>query len=147
MRIILMGSIMAALYFVSAGFSSGFAQDADAKLNAFFKQYLEETFKLRPLDATRLGDHRFDNLLDDLSPQARKTWIEHARKTLEELPKQVDYEKLSRDGKIDFEIFQLHLKSSIWNEENLRPFELDPRTYNTYINDSIYIPLTQSTLP
>jgi uncharacterized protein (DUF885 family) len=142
-----MGSIMAALYFVSAGFSSGFAQDADAKLNAFFKQYLEETFKLRPLDATRLGDHRFDNLLDDLSPQARKTWIEHARKTLEELPKQVDYEKLSRDGKIDFEIFQLHLKSSIWNEENLRPFELDPRTYNTYINDSIYIPLTQSTLP
>ncbi len=64
-----------------------------------------------------------------------------------ELPRQVDYDNLSRDGKIDFEIFQLHLKSFIWNAENIRPFELDPRTYNAYINDSVYVPLTQSTLP
>ena len=144
---IMASNIMASLIVLIAGISAGFAQEADASLNAFFKQYLEETFKFRPLDATRLGDHRFDDLLDDISLQARKTWIEHSRKTLEELPKQVDYEKLSRDGKIDFEIFQLHLKSSIWNAENIRPFELDPRTYNAYINDSVYVPLTQSTLP
>ena len=144
---IIASNIMASLIVLIAGISAGFAQDADARLNAFFSQYLEETFKFRPLEATRLGDHRFDNLLDDISPQARKNWIEHSRKTLEELPKQVDYEKLSRDGKIDFEIFQLHLKSSIWNAENIRPFELDPRTYNAYINDSVYVPLTQSTLP
>ena len=77
---------MAALYIVSACFSMDLAQDADAKLNAFFKQYLDETFKLRPLDATRLGDHRFDNLLDDISPQARTTWIEHARKLWKNCP-------------------------------------------------------------
>jgi uncharacterized protein (DUF885 family) len=43
------------------------AQDADAKLQAFFKQYLDEHFRQQPTDATGLGDHRFDGLLDDVS--------------------------------------------------------------------------------
>ncbi len=141
------GSIMAALFLSAASFSASFGQDADARLEAFFKQYLEETFRLRPFDATQLGDHRFDNLLDDLSPEARKKWLEHTRKTFAELPKQVDYPKLSRQGKIDFDILQHQLIASIWRTENLQPFEKDPRVYNDYINDSVYIPLTQSTLP
>src|SRR5438477_8108571 len=82
------------------------AQEADAKLNAFFKQYLEETFRQRPMEATQLGDHRFDDKLDDLSPTARKQWVEHARQTLAQLPKEVDYQKLSRAAQIDLEILQ-----------------------------------------
>jgi uncharacterized protein (DUF885 family) len=147
MKTTIIGNIVAALFLLSAGLSTAYAEDADAKLNAFFKQYLDETFRLRPTEATRLGDHRFDNLLDDLSPQARKNWVEHSRTTLEELPKQVDYEKLSRDGKIDYDIFRHQLTASIWLAENLRPFELDPRVYNSYINESVYTLLTQSTLP
>ena len=45
------------------------AEPGDEKLEAFFKAYLEEQFQRRPLEATLLGDHRFDQLLDDLSPQ------------------------------------------------------------------------------
>jgi uncharacterized protein (DUF885 family) len=126
---------------------TGLAQESDAKLNAFFKQYLEETFRLQPMEATQLGDHRFDHLLDDLSPAARKSWVAHARRTLEELPKQVDYSKLSRAGQVDFEILQHELTKGLWLEENFHPFEEDPRTYSGYISDSIYLPLTQSTLP
>jgi uncharacterized protein (DUF885 family) len=123
------------------------AQDADARLNAFFKGYLEEHFRQRPLEATRLGDHRFDHLLDDVSRAARDGWLAHARKALRELPKQVDYAKLSRDGQIDFEIFKQELTRNIWLAENTRPFEEDPRTYGDYINDSVYLLLTQSTRP
>ena len=43
------------------------ADDEDAKLTAFFKKYLEDEFRQRPLLATQLGDHRFDHLLDDLA--------------------------------------------------------------------------------
>src|SRR5256885_12794789 len=82
------------------------AQEADDKLAAFFKNYLDEMFKQRPLEATQLGDHRFDHRLDDLSAKARRGWTEHAQQTLAELPKQVDYQKLSRAGQIDFEILQ-----------------------------------------
>lgn len=147
MRTMSIGSIIAAFLFLSVGLSAGFAKDADAQLNGFFKRYLEERFKLRPFDATQLGDHRFDNLLDDLTPEARKTWQEHTRKTLEELARQVDYQKLSPAAKIDYEIFHHHLAASLWLTENLHPFEKDPRVYNDYINDSVYMLLTQSTLP
>ena len=45
--------------------------DEDTKLAAYFKDYLEELLKNAPLDASRLGDHRYDDRLDDLSPKAR----------------------------------------------------------------------------
>src|SRR6266436_649760 len=73
--------------------------------------------------------------------------MEQRRRTLDELPKAVDYQKLSRPGQIDFEILQHELTKSIWVEENTRPFEEDPRVYNEYINDSVYLLLAQSTLP
>ncbi len=125
-----------------------FAQNTeDEKLTAFFKSYLDEHFRQQPLEATRLGDHRFDARLDDISPPARESWVALARKTLKELPKAVDYKKLTRDGQIDFEIFQHDLETQIWLTENTHPFQEDPRTYGGYINDGVYLLLTQSTLP
>src|SRR5262245_2996234 len=79
------------------------AQEADASLEAFFQEYLEETFALRPMDATRLGDHRFDHLLDDVSSEARAGWLAHARRKLAQLPQRVEYDHLSRPAQIDYE--------------------------------------------
>src|SRR2546427_626149 len=123
------------------------AKDADAKLDQFFKDYLDEHFRQQPLEATQLGEHRFDHLLDDVTPKAREGWLAHARQTLQELPKKVDYAKLSRAGQIDFDIFKQELTRTIWLAENTHPFEEDPRTYHGYINDSVYLLLVQSTLP
>jgi len=123
------------------------AQDQDARLYSFFQQNLDAHFREQPLEATRLGDHRFDNLLDDLSQPAREAWLAHARQTLEALPRQVDYARLSRAGQIDFEILRQDFTRSIWLAQNTRPFEEDPRVYNDYISDSVYLLLTQSTLP
>src|SRR6266436_3374457 len=82
------------------------AQDSNANLESVFKVYLDDYFRLRPLEATRLGDHRFDSQLEDLTPAARAKWLELTRKTLAELPKKIDYSILSRPGQIDFEIFR-----------------------------------------
>jgi uncharacterized protein (DUF885 family) len=119
----------------------------DAKLAAAFKAYLDEHFELQPMVATELGDHRFDSRLEDLAPAERAKWLELTRRTLAELPQRVDYQKLSRAGQIDFETFQHDLKRSEWLTENMHPFEQDPREYNGYISDSVYLLLTQSTLP
>lgn len=127
--------------------TSAIAQDADAKLDAFFRSHLEESFRMRPLEATMLGDHRFDHLMDDISADARKGWLEHYRKQLARLPQEVAYDKLSRNSQIDFEILKDELLRNIWLAENTRPFEEDPRTYGNYISDSVYTLLTQSTLP
>lgn len=117
------------------------------KLASFFQSYLDARFRQQPLEATQLGDHRFDAQLDDISSQARSGWRVLLSQTLKELPKQVDYRKLSRDGQIDFEIFQHDLTRRLWLADNTHPFEEDPRVYGNYLNDSVYLLLTQSTLP
>src|SRR4029077_54109 len=120
---------------------------ADAKLESFFKSYLDDNFRLRPLEATRLGDHRFDAQLEELTPEARAKWLELTRKMLADLPQKIDYSKLSRAGQIDFETFEHTLKFDEWLTENTHPYEEDPRIYNGYINDSVYLLLAQSSLP
>lgn len=119
----------------------------DDKLNSFFKTYLEARFQQQPTEATSLGDHRFDHLLDDISPAARSNWVALARQTLQQLPEQVNYQKLTRAGQIDFEIFQHNLQTQIWESENFHPFEEDPRTYVNYLSDSVYLLLAKSSLP
>ncbi len=55
------------------------------------------------------GTMRFDDRLDDLSAEARSGYLERDRRTLAELPTRVDRDRLSRDGRIDFDIFRHHL--------------------------------------
>ncbi|HQX54011.1 MAG TPA: DUF885 domain-containing protein [Planctomycetaceae bacterium] len=123
------------------------AQTVDEKLEVFFKSHLEESFQMRPFEATMLGDHRFDHLLDDVSPEARKGWLEHYQRQLARLTEEIPYDKLSRNSQIDFEILRDDLIRNIWLAENTRPFEEDPRTYGSYISDSVYTLLVRSTLP
>lgn len=139
--------ILAAFVVLNACFGPASGQDADAKLEGVFRRHLDEQFAQRPLDATRLGDHRFDHRLDDVSPRARQGWDDLARKTLAALTNEVDYSRLSRAGQIDLEIFRSDLTQSLWVSENLRPFERDPRVYIERISDSVFLLLTQSTLP
>src|SRR4029077_13681342 len=82
------------------------ATDEDAKLAAHYRSYLDETFQQRPYEATTLGDHRFDAQLEDLFASSRAKWMERIRQALAELPKAVDYARLSRAGQVDFEIFR-----------------------------------------
>ena len=119
----------------------------DTRLEKLFKQYLDAEFKQHPLHATRAGNHDFDHLLDDVSPKARKASLGRSRKMIEDLPRKIDYKKLTRSGQIDLEIWQHELKREIWLAENTKRFEDDPRIYNDYISESVYSLLTQSTLP
>jgi uncharacterized protein (DUF885 family) len=132
---------------LAVGVSAAAAQTEDAKLDSFFKRYLDERFRLRPMAATEMGDHRFDSQLEDLSPEARNRWLEQTRQTLALLPKAVEYQNLSRAAQIDYEILQHSLEAEEWLTENIHPFEEDTRVYNGYINDSVYLLLTQSSLP
>jgi uncharacterized protein (DUF885 family) len=119
----------------------------DARLAKLFQSYLDEEFRIHPQFATQQGNHEFDDQLDDLSPQARAKDVERAKGWLARLPKEIDTTKLSRDGRIDYEIWTHALKYGIWSVENDNRFEFDPRVYGEYISDSVFLLLTQSTLP
>ena len=79
----------------------------NAVLESFFREYLEEAFRLEPLMATRLGDHRFDSRARrSLRPGAKRHARTRSQATLADLRRKVQKEKLSRDGQIDYEIFR-----------------------------------------
>lgn len=118
----------------------------DTKLAKFFRSYLDEDFKRHPLKASFLGDHRYDDRLDDVSAKARQGDFQFLKDTRQKLEKSVDYNKLSNSAKVDYGIFHHHLIKEIWLAENFDPYVTDPRVYNLYVSDSIYLPLTQSTL-
>src|SRR5215211_2574452 len=120
--------------------------DEDQKLAAFFKDYLEEFMKNNPLDASRLGDHRYDDRLDDLSPKARAANLKRHKEALAKLPKAVTFDKLSAEGIVDYQILRDSLTRTVWLSENTDPFARDPRVYNGYIADSVFLILTQSTV-
>ncbi len=124
----------------------GPANAEDAKFAAHFRKNLDEHFRRHPYDATRAGNHDHDDRLDDLSPEARAEDVKRARTTLAELPKVIDFAKLSRNGQIDFEIWKHALEYQLWQAENSDAFANDPRVYNEYVSDSVFLLLTQSTL-
>jgi uncharacterized protein (DUF885 family) len=142
-----MGKHFVAILLAACVLTAVAAPAEDQKLTDFFKDYLEDRFRLQPLDATRLGDHRFDHLLDDLSAESRRAQREFTKSTLKQLSKEVDYQQLSRDAQIDFEILRHELETGLWLEESTKPLETNPRIYNEYISDSVFQLLAQSPLP
>jgi uncharacterized protein (DUF885 family) len=119
----------------------------DDRLTARFQQFLQEYFRQRPLEATRAGDHQYDDRLDDLSATARANTLKFLQETLNELEKANAFPNLSSSGRIDLEIWQHWLRHQLWLDRQTEPFATNPRLYNEYISDSVYLLLTQSTLP
>src|ERR1700676_4364651 len=97
----------------------------DAALERFFRTYLDDYAKTHPVEASRLGDYRYADRMNDLSPKARAADLAWTKKVLIRLEKEIDPKTPSRPAQIDFEILSHHLRYSIWQGENARPFEED----------------------
>ncbi len=119
----------------------------DVALSDLFRNWLTEEFQNHPLYATQQGNHEHDDRLDDLSPAARKKDLERTRGWLTRLPKAVNREQLSPGSRIDYDIWKHALEYSLWSAEFDNRYEFDPRVYGEYMSDSVFVLLTQSTLP
>lgn len=139
------------LIFLTIGFSGLNMVDAqeneDKKLAGFFDKMLEDEFRLRPMVATQLGDHRFDDKLENPSPENQQAWRQFYKSSLEKLRAQINVKFLSPIGVVDFKVLESHLERTVWTMENSKTYENDPRAYNELISDSLYLPLSQSTIP
>ena len=120
---------------------------SDQKFYKFFDDYLEEHLRQCPVYASQLGDHRYDDQIEDLSVEARQNRTALQRQTLARLTAEINRDDLSRSAQIDLEVFQHHLEEQIWLAEHIPAFEEDPRSYNHYLSGSVYSLLTQSSLP
>lgn len=121
--------------------------EEDARLGSFFDAYMQETFRREPLTATRLGEHSHDGRLDDVSAEARRANLDFQRQALARLSGEFRADRLSAAGRVDLDVLRRHLEGSIWEQETFDPFRDDPRVYGDYAAESVYLLLTQSSLP
>lgn len=119
----------------------------DDVLKKLFQAWLAEEFEAHPVYATQQGNHENDDRLDDLSPAARAKDLDRTRTWLARLPKSLERDELSRSSQIDLDIWTANLTYAVWSAENDNRFVFDPRAYGEYVSDSVFVLLTQSTLP
>lgn len=123
----------------------------DEHLAKLFRDWLDEEFKAHPVFATQMGNHDYDDQMDDLSPEARKRDRDRATKWKHTVPALMKLNPpktgLSPEGRIDFNIWMHSLDYSLWSAENDDRFAFDPRVYGEYLSDSVFVLFTQSTLP
>ena len=105
------------------------APTEDTKFEAIVNNYVEELLKSHPENATQLGDHRYDDRLDDYSREGVDRDLKASRDTLAELAK-VKRDRLSTANRIDLRILEHTIESQIYSLETLRAWESNPLIYN-----------------
>jgi uncharacterized protein (DUF885 family) len=119
--------------------ASAVASDAamDAKFADLSKRTLAEWMALSPVNATQIGDHRFDGQLDDMSATGRLKRVTTNKKLLTELDT-IDASKLSRENQVDAAILRNQLQSDIWDIDVLQSWAWDPQVYGGLAGSAIY---------
>lgn len=116
---------------------NGLCQTANQRFESLAERYVDEFTALSPVSATLLGDHRFDDLLDDVSEASRGKELEFNRQYLAQL-NQIDRAELSRANQVDYALLDHELRGQLWRLERLREWSWNPLRYTQLAGDSIY---------
>lgn len=113
------------------------AQTADARFQAIANEWLDGWMRLNPVAATQLGDHRFDDKVDDLSAAGRQQLVDFSQRLLARLDG-IDRTQLSRENQVDAAILRNQLQSDIWNMQTFQSWAWDPQVYSGLAGGAIY---------
>lgn len=110
---------------------------ADRAFADLSKRWLEGWLQLNPINATQVGDHRFDSEVDDLSAAGRQKALDFNKKLIAELDA-IDARQLSRENQVDALILRNQLQGDIWSTETLQSWAWDPQIYSGLAGGAIY---------
>ncbi len=104
-------------------------QSENAKFEALANNYIERLLAVYPEWATNLGDHRYDDRLNDYSTAGIETRLNLHRAYLDSLGS-INVARLSQVNRIDHEIMKHNVQRMIFELDTLRGYEWNPRVYN-----------------
>jgi uncharacterized protein (DUF885 family) len=120
--------------------ASAAAQDqsrADRAFAALSARWLDRSMRLSPISATGIGDHRFDNRIDDVSAFGRAAQLAFARNTLRAL-QAIDASALTRANQVDAALLRNALEAQIWQSETLQNWAWNPLYYQALAGGALY---------
>ncbi|WP_298865897.1 DUF885 domain-containing protein [uncultured Gimesia sp.] len=100
-------------------------------------QYIEQSTAFSPVRATGLGDHRFDDQLDEISGEARAKRILWTDSLIERLER-IDPRKLSRENQVDYALLRHSIQAQLWKLKELQKWAWNPLIYTGLAGDAIH---------
>jgi uncharacterized protein (DUF885 family) len=119
---------------------------ADLAFEALSRRFFDEAMALTPVSATGLGDHRFDDKLDDVSASGRERRLALERELLSAV-RALDATQLSRAHQIDARLLASQLEYDIWRLTELQDWSWDPLLYTGLAGNSVYYLLARDFAP
>lgn len=114
--------------------------------DAISKRYLDEMVAQTPVNATSLGDHRFDDQLDDVSTAGYDRRAALAHELLGQV-QVLDSAELSRAHQVDARLLANELEYQIWRIEQLAEWRWNPLVYTELAGNSVYLLLARDFAP
>jgi uncharacterized protein (DUF885 family) len=118
----------------------------DQQFEALVQRYLREFPEQSPVNATALGDHRFDHRLDDVSPAGWQARIVFTEIYLSALAP-IDTKQLSRANQVDALLLRNDLEYDRWRRETLEEWRWNPLMYTRIAGDGLYNLLARDFAP
>jgi hypothetical protein len=119
---------------------------ADVSFEAISQRYLNEMMALMPVNATSLGDHRFDGELDDVSSAGYDRRAALAHELLLQL-QALDTAELSRANQVDAQLLTNELQYQIWRIEQLAEWRWNPLIYTDLAGNGVYLLMARDFAP
>ena len=131
--------ILAVALSLPLAISTANANPSDVEFEKIAKDYIETYLSSHPEFATELGDHRFDGVLTDYSPETRARALANAKQVHEALKKFDDDKQLTGPNQVDVRILRDNVESEIFRLEELREADWNPLVYNQSLANSLYL--------
>jgi len=109
----------------------------DSEFEQLARRYVDEAPALSPVSATWLGDHRFDDQLDEVTPAARDRKAAFLRRCLDRLAR-IPRDGLSRANQIDAAILEHRLRGGLWHLDRLQEWAWNPMAYVGLAGNAVY---------
>ncbi len=110
---------------------------ADTAFEQLAERYVDEVTEFSPVWATWLGDHRYDDRLDEVTVEAKQRKAEFARTFLDALDS-IDAGRLSRANQVDAAMLTHSLRAQLWHHEVLREWTWNPMGYTGLAGNAAY---------
>jgi uncharacterized protein (DUF885 family) len=110
---------------------------ADGAFAALAKRWVGAMLRLSPVSATRIGEHRYDHLVDDLGPSGRRANMELAKSTLARLAS-INTTALNRENQVDAALLKNNLESQIWMTESVQDWAWNPLNWQDVTSSAVY---------
>ena len=113
------------------------AASETARFAAFSDRIVDEVLRLEPVNATQLGDHRYDHLLPDASAAGRAARRAFAQSALAEL-NSFDPAQLTREQQVDAILLKDQLDYVLFSLDRLQDWAWDPLGYAATSGNALY---------